>query len=512
MNHIIVQAGGRGSRMGALTDNKPKALIPVENLPMLFHLFRQFPYADFIIICDYKKNVMRRYLSAFADVTWRIVETCGRGNCAGLAQAVAMLPDGEPFMLIWSDLLLPSNLPMPKGYGAGEQPLQDFVGLSKNFTCRWMYREGMFCENPSDQYGVAGCFWYTGREKLCGVPAQGEFVQWLADSGAAPASFNMTGTREIGTIEAYSALPVPRCRPFNRLHVTGDKLVKEPIDRQGEKLARCERAWYEKVMGNNLDFIPRIYSLQPLCIEYIHGQALHEYQCSIEEKRRLLKQIVKDLQVLHTVGSVPSDPCSIREAYFNKTIDRLKKVRELIPFTDRQYIIINGRLCRNIYYHFAELESSLDELDCKRFSLIHGDCTFSNILVRDSGQPVFLDPRGYFGRTSLYGDPRYDWAKLYYSVAGNYDSFNMGRFRLEIGGKNGTSGTTLAEGEVHLTIHSNGWEGLSNELLSLTRADEREIKLLHAVIWLSLTTYTWQNYDSICGAFYNGLYYLEEIL
>ena len=36
------------------------------------------------------------------------------------------------------------------------------------------------------------------------------------------------------------------------------------------------------------------------------------------------------------------------------------------------------------------------------------------------------------------------------------------------------------------------------------------IKLLHAVIWLSLTTYAWEDYDSICAAFYNGLYYLEE--
>ena len=39
-----------------------------------------------------------------------------------------------------------------------------------------------------------------------------------------------------------------------------------------------------------------------------------------------------------------------------------------------------------------------------------------------------------------------------------------------------------------------------------------QIHLLHAIIWLSLTTYAWEDYDSICGAFYNGLYYLEEAL
>jgi hypothetical protein len=50
----------------------------------------------------------------------------------------------------------------------------------------------------------------------------------------------------------------------------------------------------------------------------------------------------------------------------------------------------------------------------------------------------------------------YDWAKLYYSVAGNYDRFNLKDFRL--------------------------------------------------------TTYAWQDYDSVCGAFYNGLCWLEEAL
>ena len=34
-----------------------------------------------------------------------------------------------------------------------------------------------------------------------------------------------------------------------------------------------------------------------------------------------------------------------------------------------------------------------------------------------------------------------------------------------------------------------------------------QIKLIHAIIWLSLTTYAWEDYDSICGAFYLGLFY-----
>lgn len=60
MKYIIVQAGGRGSRMELLTRNKPKALVPVNNLPMIFHLFKKFPDRKFIIIGDYKFDVLER--------------------------------------------------------------------------------------------------------------------------------------------------------------------------------------------------------------------------------------------------------------------------------------------------------------------------------------------------------------------------------------------------------------------------------------------------------------------
>ena len=45
---------------------------------------------------------------------------------------------------------------------------------------------------------------------------------------------------------------------------------------------------------------------------------------------------------------------------------------------------------------------------------------------------VLIDPRGYFGKTKLYGDADYDWAKLYYSINGNYDLFNRKKFTLDI--------------------------------------------------------------------------------
>lgn len=176
-------------------------------------------------------------------------------------------------------------------------------------------------------------------------------------------------------------------------------------------------------------------------------------------------------------------------------------MRDLIPYANEKNITINGRKCRNVFFYKREFEKTLDTLECDNFCFIHGDPTFSNIMLRDSGEPIFIDPRGYFGNTELFGDPNYDWAKLYYSIAGNYDRFNLRDFHLEIG-----------ENYIELKIESNNWESLEKDFFNLSGANEKAIKLLHAVIWLSFTTYAWHDYDSICGAFYNGLYYLEEVL
>ena len=68
IKEFVVLAGGRGSRLETLTVNKPKALVPVDNLPMIFHLFNKYPNAHFNIIADYQKETFKRYLKAYANL------------------------------------------------------------------------------------------------------------------------------------------------------------------------------------------------------------------------------------------------------------------------------------------------------------------------------------------------------------------------------------------------------------------------------------------------------------
>ena len=97
------------------------------------------------------------------------------------------------------------------------------------------------------------------------------------------------------------------------------------------------------------------------------------------------------------------------------------------------------------------------------FTYIHGDIHLGNILVpREVDAPapteitdnpthkyIFIDPRGYFGKYNLYGEPRYDYAKLIFGISGysifdqmNIESIDISPVELWIDRFNGNPATT----------------------------------------------------------------------
>ena len=398
-NYIIVQAGGKGTRMESLTANKPKALVPVDNLPMIFHLFKKYPEKKFIIIGDYKYDVLERYLNEFAEVDYILVRGTGcTGTCSGLRAAITYIPDKERFMLIWCDIVLPPEYKIP-------ETNDNIIGISKDFLCRWKYENGKFMEEASREYGVAGHFIFRDKSFLADVPEQGEFVGWLQSKGYVFEEQGLYHTHEYGIYDEWDKLPKVKCRPFNRTWVKNGKFYKEGIDKQGKGLALRENAWYMSLMGKQFKNLPHIYGYNPLCMEYIEGGSVYEYSdISYAQKKKILKQIVNCLNDVHDIGSIPTDEQSFKVAYLYKTYDRLKKVKRLVPFADDEIVIINGKRCRNVFYYQEQLEYLVMRYIPCEFKLLHGDCTFSNIMLKNGDRPILLDPLGYFGNTELSVD------------------------------------------------------------------------------------------------------------
>jgi hypothetical protein len=75
------------------------------------------------------------------------------------------------------------------------------------------------------------------------------------------------------------------------------------------------------------------------------------------------------------------------------------------------------------------LAQSIDLESDRPTRLMHGDFCFSNILYSSRVRRIkVIDPRGLIdGPASLWGDVRYDLAKLAHSIVGRYDQIIAGR-------------------------------------------------------------------------------------
>jgi glucose-1-phosphate cytidylyltransferase len=110
MSLLVILAGGRGSRLGSLTDSQPKALVPIGDRPILWHILQAYAVAGVsrsVIAGGYRVDQIKQALahSELVDV----VDTGATTNTAGrLLRLADRLP--ETFCLTYADGL--SNVPL----------------------------------------------------------------------------------------------------------------------------------------------------------------------------------------------------------------------------------------------------------------------------------------------------------------------------------------------------------------------------------------------------------------
>lgn len=162
---VIVQAGGRGSRLRHHTWNKPKCLVSIHGKPILYHLFDRFPDSSFVVIGDYLFEQLEAYIALNPPVNpTTLIRANGAGTCAGIASALAAVPLGSDVTLVWSDLYLKAAPDRPNT----RAPV---LYTTAAFTCRWsLDGEGLLREQTSDQKGIPGLFYFGAPDELPPVP------------------------------------------------------------------------------------------------------------------------------------------------------------------------------------------------------------------------------------------------------------------------------------------------------------------------------------------------------
>lgn len=497
--YVIVQAGGRGSRLRHHTWNKPKCLVSVRGKPLLYHLFDRFPDSKFIVIGDYAFDQLERYLNVNPpQAQYELIFASEKGTASGIAEALEKVPSDAPLVLTWSDLII-GELPQ---WPQCECPV---VCTTSAFTCRWtVSAEGRLHESPAATNGIPGLFYFPQAKILAQPPEKGEFVRWFAANVHEFSLLDCPNLEELGdfsTIEESNER-AGFCRFFNEVQIDEVRVTKKVIDQNFAEVHKNEVSWYRQAAGLGFRRIPRIHSEAPLIMDRIQGQ--HAYQMhdlTERERRAVLADYLDALTALHDSASEPAIPNDIEEVYLAKTTNRVKSVAGIIPGFERDTVTINGKKCRNPFTkkHGNILVELLPLLQPEYFSPIHGDATFSNTLIDDKLRVWFIDPRGYFAKPGIMGDAWYDFAKVYYSAVGGYDTFNRRKFKLHMDHE-------TVEVLMEEPLFAKTAQGIFVDYFG---KNQPRIECLHALIWLALSGYVKDDIDSVIGSFYLGLYWLE---
>jgi glucose-1-phosphate cytidylyltransferase len=104
----VILAGGFGTRMGAETAARPKALVEVGERPILWHILKIYEahgITDFVVCAGYAGHLIAEYFARERGERWQVhVEDTGEGTAtAGRLRRVRSLIGDATFCLTYAD-------------------------------------------------------------------------------------------------------------------------------------------------------------------------------------------------------------------------------------------------------------------------------------------------------------------------------------------------------------------------------------------------------------------------
>jgi len=218
---------------------------------------------------------------------------------------------------------------------------------------------------------------------------------------------------------------------FSNIEVNGNILKKSAKNEEGKRKIMNEILFYKNIIENKIDFpIPKIYNLnkEDGIIEMEYLKDFYKTTSKMENIDLLdynIKKILYHIEKLHNFTSIEIDTESFKKHIDIETKYKLiKRYNETnwseVPFFNNIESVNNIKI-GNIYDYVDILNNKIHSIlnsYKKDFVFIHGDIHLGNILTNDKNEIYFIDPRGIFGESRLYGLKHYDYAKLLFGISG----------------------------------------------------------------------------------------------
>jgi len=287
-----------------------------------------------------------------------------------------------------------------------------------------------------------------------------------------------------------------RPRHFNALTIDPILNTITKVSDKSDKLAD-ELNWYLLLPEELKILTPRILSTKDddkqiiITQEYYGYPALSELYIYGDLGVSVWQSIIDYLLQVHNLFiqyKTILEPASLQDVYITKTQNRITQLLSQSKYWEElwQYpsIQINKKEYLNIPALLTKLEPQIQELTRQKTgAIIHGDYCLSNILYDLNNQIVrLIDPRGSFGSKGIYGDPRYDLAKLRHSISGLYDYIVGDLFTIKE--KQGVFTYSLFEDEKNQYLSAYLDQALKQKDYQIN-----EIELIEGLLFLSMIPY-----------------------
>jgi hypothetical protein len=299
---------------------------------------------------------------------------------------------------------------------------------------------------------AAGYFSFSSSASLVRAitRARGDFVRGIDRyaQDTIVAAWPVTNWLDFGHVQTFyrSRRSITTARSFNAL--SNDGLAVRKTSEDQAKIA-AEAYWLAELPPNL-----RIYSARLLDSGEIGGKVYYdteyEYIPTLSELfvfgaigQPVWRRIFGACAEFLTATAAIKGGCTVNQALGQLTLDKTMTRLEAHARASGFDIDVPNRLAGRTLPSLRAIADDLAGLirvpDDKAGSVMHGDFCFSNILFNFRIRRIkVIDPRGYVeaGKPSLFGDFRYDLAKLAHSVIGRYDQIIAGRYTLQARGNN----------------------------------------------------------------------------
>ena len=516
MNNILnstklcILAAGTGSRLGSLSENLGKALLPIGNTTALSTIINKFPKEyEIILALGYKADLVESYCKAVhqdRNITFVYIDNFdkpGSGPGYSLLQCKPFIGSNK-FYLSTVDCLFDEDVP---------ELNYDWIGTSKtdnpklystaqvddqNNILKFINKNPQGYDNAF--IGIAyihtpSVFW-SSIDKYRSSEKEVEFVAGWYDPQLYDKFVSVGLTwNDTGSIEGYNET----LSKYGYPSLGMSKIITEHTFFENRTIVKIsnDKLKNDRRYSRAFDLrglVPDIKYKSDNLIAYDWVDGVEMYQ---DENPECILDLLTWLQdnLWKSVSDLQFNKLCY-EFYHDKTYQRYEKIN----FVKDDVCFINGMRCLPVGEILASI--NFDEISQGVPVKFHGDLQFQNIIF-NNGKFTLIDWREDFSGNSQYGDIYYDLSKLYACL--NFDYSLIDKFSWTIQIKDNYYDYSV-ETRNSLLKALSIYETWINE----NNFDLDKIRVLSALIWLNMSPL--HTYPDNLILFLHSKYYLNSIM